>query len=437
MINQLFNENVTYYDMFLLADKAKTILERERDSLSEKYGERGLPESDALFYKRKLQSLYRIRNNSFVLLLRNGIKCTRENEDDPIIKINVDGIEHVCKESVLKTILQKEYDIVLANALSKENPKKLTEQSANPVEEKETIKAEPKMVEPRITPEPIEEPKPESVTEPELVSQEQKREVPLESNSKEEQKIPFGLTRFPHTEDGTETEVELKEPTEDEFTKTSNQFIMDIYKIHVKDIENKKLFGKKEEPELKERDIILKVIPLSIPESGNSISSDILVYMECENGSGTFFSGKRKTIIATDQKQSFLVTGTWENGKFSTRVRATNDTLTQKAELGRELIRIRPTEKAGSGIGHPVLFVKDGEKQILRIHCIPIEEFNGPDGFAPAVYCMEEIGKNNRFTYRTKEENHVVFKYQDDIYKLSAKWDDNNIDAFKVNIENA
>lgn len=526
MVNHLFDENVTYYHMFLLADKAKTVLEKERDDLS---ANDALTEDLSLLYKRKLQNLYRIRNNSFVLLLRNGVKCTKIPMDgDNMISIDVDGDVHVCKESILKTILQKDYDKVLEKVLDK-NVKTVTEEvidstetnkneNVNTKADKETkeetdieevktnegnidvntdtVEIEdieiPKVelneteqelsLNPEVEKALFDEPKLEETkseletevgTEPEVkneseeikletatetedtaeTTKETENEAEAEAVTEVESKTEIESTTNPepaqkhkiedefHTfREGGEPDVELIEPTKDEPNKKASQMIMDIYKIKVKNVveeskedDSKFKIFKKEKVEQnlpEESEITLKIIPLKLPNNGNEFSSDILVYMECDNGTGCFYSNVkgRKTVMADNKIHSFLITGSWENGRFKTTVRATNKTLMNKAELSRQVERIRSVDKFDSGIGHPVLFIKKNEKEnLLKIHVLPKEYENGKDGMAPAIFCMEDLTKDERFTYRTKEKNDIHFEFKGNIYKIYAKWVDDTL----------
>lgn len=544
MVNHLFDENVTYYHMFLLADKAKTVLEKERDDLS---ANDALTDDLSLLYKRKLQNLYRIRNNSFVLLLRNGVKCTKIPMDgDCIISIDVDGDVHVCKESVLKTILQKDYDIVLKKATSelidempvstdeksdKQNESveekvetennlsnsekkqdEVIEEKTEPTENEEKIDTvitdetsttkEMKLDELKLDEMKLENEEEQTVTNEENEVSEQNEEhsdtkenknvseinnleetelketemsddnedkndvkedieetkekvndIPLTTDAELKDNttnvIPPVVEPMPHKiefhtfKEGGEPDVELIEPIRDENKKNAAQMIMDVYKIKVKNFVDEqakeddgkfKLFGKKEKaetaPVADESVITLRIIPLSIPINGNSFTSDILVYMQCDTGSGCFYSNTkgRKTVIADNKMHSFLITGSWENGRFKTVVRPTNKTLTNQAEISRELERIRAVDKFDAGIGHPVLFIKKNEDtNLLKIHVLPKENENGKDGMAPAVYCMEDLTKDERFTYRTKEKNQVIFEFKDGVYKIYSKWENDDL----------
>ena len=603
MMNRLFNEDVTYHQMFLLADKVKTVLESEKQL-----------ENDpvlALMKKRKLQSVYRIRNNAFSLLLRDGFKVEkRDKNGETFIIMNIDGEEYDCKESVLKTLLQKDYDPVIEKCLTadkecvmekeeitdksdfedeketatekeidlkpveKDEPLEepvqaeedmkevklednnetdisekvdmstpvvdnpILEDSAIPTEEisrvdsemkseveieekaeesiihdeiieindteenqsepadKETLddikeeeKPEPEITEDGLTEEdkvetfvesedvsaqdvsnesaqePEETPvvnednnstdiKTESeINDEENVKEEEASEVAEKKDEavKEEVKDPVSEKNdseeksiYHFVEEGKEPAVVLNDPTETDSEKSADDFIMDIYKIKVRDIKDNTLTAVTTDAgDEKTKEITLNIVPLSVPEDGSSFSHDIAVYLKCDTGEGTFASklSGRKTVMVGTKEHSFLVTGTWEGGKFTTKVRPTNKTLVQQAEVSREVFRVRPVSESGAAVGHPVLFIEaeeNGEISKLKVHCIPKGETNGKDGLAPAVYCLDNEKTDERLLYKTKDKNHIIFEFEGNYYKVKSKWEGNKfiseIDKLDLNI---
>ena len=372
-MNRLFNENVMYHEMLMLADKVKNELEAEKAT-------KELTEDLEKSYKRKLQCIYRIRNNAFSLMLRNGLKCTKKMIDgeDHII-LNIDGVEYVCKEAVLKTLLQKEYDEVIERALDanevkhetthpaekevhevkkeevKPEPVKVEEvkeptkesveaEKTEPVQEVKMeevkpepveVKPEPEMpkqeekvkvetvpvqrkevepipVEPKTADYKIEVPEPESIPEPEPIPEpvEEPKPEPVQEpavepvlSTPEETKIPeVREVVYKNYEEKAEPAVRVNEVNENDTQKTTKELLFDIYKFKLKKMDEA---GKASDTETEE--ITLRVMPLNIPADGNAISSDVLVYMKSERGSGCFFSAikGRKTVMADDKKHSF------------------------------------------------------------------------------------------------------------------------------------
>lgn len=171
-------------------------------------------------------------------------------------------------------------------------------------------------------------------------------------------------------------------------------------------------------------------MPLNIPADGNAISSDVLVYMKSERGSGCFFSAikGRKTVMADDKKHSFLVTGQWQDGKFVSTVRPTNKTLTTRSELERTVTRVRPETECG--MGHPILMAVEDDNTV-KVHCLPLAEKNEEDGLVPMIYCLEYNG-TERLTYKTKDKNYIIFDAKGIVCKVSGKWDN---DSLKCEIE--
>ena len=186
--------------------------------------------------------------------------------------------------------------------------------------------------------------------------------------------------------------------------------------------------GKTSDTETEE--ITLRVMPLNIPADGNAISSDVLVYMKSERGSGCFFSAikGRKTVMADDKKHSFLVTGQWQDGKFVSTVRPTNKTLTTRSELERTVTRVRPETECG--MGHPILMAAEDDNTV-KVHCLPLAEKNEEDGLVPMIYCLEYNG-TERLTYKTKDKNYIIFDAKGIVCKVSGKWDK---DSLKCEIE--
>ena len=279
---------------------------------------------------------------------------------------------------------------------------------------------EPELIpEPEPIPEPVEEPKPE----PEPI---QEPAVEPVLSTPEETKIPeVREVVYKNYEEKAEPAVRVNEVNENDTQKTTKELLFDIYKFKLKKMDEA---GKASDTETEE--ITLRVMPLNIPADGNAISSDVLVYMKSERGSGCFFSAikGRKTVMADDKKHSFLVTGQWQDGKFVSTVRPTNKTLTTRSELERTVTRVRPETECG--MGHPILMAAEDDNTV-KVHCLPLAEKNEEDGLVPMIYCLEYNGAE-RLTYKTKDKNYIIFDAKGIVCKVSGKWDH---DALKCEIE--
>lgn len=85
-------------------------LEEERDEALADLKFEGAEDILTQYYKKVLTSIYRMRNNTAALLLRNNCSCIESDEN---LGIMINGIIcHVPKQA-LKNILQKEYDAIL------------------------------------------------------------------------------------------------------------------------------------------------------------------------------------------------------------------------------------------------------------------------------------------------------------------------------------
>ena len=119
--NIIFNENTAYLEILKVSDDAKKYLENERDSKLEQNPDS--KEAIDNLYKNKLQSIYRIRNNAFGLLLRDGFECKAYYgaEDKIIISIKINNVSYEVDAASLKNILFKDFETILRNTLSKDS----------------------------------------------------------------------------------------------------------------------------------------------------------------------------------------------------------------------------------------------------------------------------------------------------------------------------
>ena len=70
---RLFNEDIAYSQILRISENSKKNIEAERDERIASNPEK--EEEISVEYRNKLQSIYRIRNNAFALMLRQGFEC--------------------------------------------------------------------------------------------------------------------------------------------------------------------------------------------------------------------------------------------------------------------------------------------------------------------------------------------------------------------------
>lgn len=529
MINYLYYEDICLYEILKNSEQIKNKMESAFD---DKY----VDEKTKEYIKKKLTNVYRIRNNAFVVLLKNEYKCIKK--DDSLI-MNINGEEFIFNGKAIKTVLQKDYDSVMSKCLDntesvleeieEETPipsikdevpvvkeiekveTKIDLEVTSKLETDQKLEVAPELnAQPNIQPKIIPEAKIENNDQPEIKVEKLNKEEGVEETPVKEEtqyikenalegetetnpdiQIEIEKNEDPDNEmknDDVDIEAlieELRKETkreeyinqdkpeiggkkkfenndgtllsiasrtgegiqeqgferivfdeEDDLVKKYDELIFDIYKIKVKDFKEKepltKLIKKKNvnnEDKEEVREIELYVVPLTIPEDGDSLSSDILVIIKDAAGSGYYTSDitGRKSVIASNSDHSFIVTGSWEKGKFKTNVRATGKTLTDKREVSREVYNIRPRFMDKAKLGHPVMFLKEeyinGDIKKLKIHSIPLAIRKNKTDIAPTIYCMDSISDDKRVVYSAKDKDKVLFEFEDEIYRITSMWD--------------
>ena len=104
---RLFNEDYIYAEILSQSDEARLFLEKEL----EKDGENSE-------VKAKLNSLYRIRNNAFALMMRQGYEVygvfvVKEDEKKHFLKLDIDGDIYDIDALAIKNILVGDYEEIL------------------------------------------------------------------------------------------------------------------------------------------------------------------------------------------------------------------------------------------------------------------------------------------------------------------------------------
>lgn len=544
-INQIFND--TYFCARILASatRLRDTLENNRDKeINLAHTEEEIEEITNN-YKRKLQSIYRIRNNAYALLLKNGFTCSYKEQENglKIFYMNIEGVTYDCMENAVKNILGKEYTDIVKNCLpedvyqkilEEENNKKLenakktstnvstTKNSSNTSVSSETTDNMLDMLEEDFT--KIENNKenktnelqssennkinesPKKVvrctrcfaplndgqticdfcgydiaakkilTREEMNAMDSVDEFSEEDIDKMFEELEKRLNDLEKTEEVKKTispkdttepvfepedfeTVRLYNPEKSEPMKKRSEMIMDIYTLKLKDPkdENTKAVEVKEEHRRKRKNEIIEaapiiedveddvvrevkiyVYPLSVPESGSELSSEILVFITQDGICGSFCSELTgiNSVKVNTNIHNFIVRGQWKNGNFITKVIGNGKTLIDNCEIERVKEKIRPDDIIAAKLGHPITFLSveyvDGT-ETLKIHAVPIADENDYDGYAKTLYLMENVNLKERKLFITKATNYITFEFEDEIYKASAKWKEN---TFKMKVEN-
>lgn len=551
-INQVFND--IYFGARILssATRLRDTLELKRDNEIDLAQNEEEKEEIANNYKRRLQSIYRIRNNVYALLLKSGFTCSYKEQEDgsKIFYMNIEGTTYDCMENAIKNILGKEYteivkkclpDDVYQKILKEENEKLLEANKIKAVEknknkeivsttladnmlamleeEYDTVDVKSNNLSDNQTEKQISAPSSNPIEQKKVEPNKKTAKAtrctrcfaPLSEGqtvcdfcgydlnakkvlSREEMNAMDAVDEFSeedidkmfeelekrlndlenksdkpsttNTNNNTDTldaedfeTVRLYNPEKSEPMKKRSEMIMDIYTLKLKDPkdENQKKEEVKEEhrrkrkneidipaPVIEEedddfiREVKIYVYPLSVPESGTELSSEILVYITQDGACGSFCSELTgiNTVRVNTNIHNFIVRGQWENGNFITKVISNGKTLVDNCEIERIKEEIRPDDIIAAKLGHPITFLSveyvDGT-ETLKIHAVPIADENDYDGYAKTLYLMENVNLRERKLFITKSTNYITFEFEDEIYKASAKWKEN---TFKMKVEN-
>jgi len=122
----IFDEDLVYAQILRNSDEAKNYLEAKRDSEIEENAEKIEEISEK--YKNKLQSIYRIRNNAFALMLRQGFECTafkegKENEEHIYLELEINGTKYVTEAISIKNVLFKDFENIISQSFNSDSSK--------------------------------------------------------------------------------------------------------------------------------------------------------------------------------------------------------------------------------------------------------------------------------------------------------------------------
>lgn len=167
---RIFDEDLIYAQILRNSEEVKKYLESKRDDEIAKDSENA--ETITESYKNKLQSVYRIRNNAFALLLRQGYECAAffvEKEDGQHIffKLEINDSSYETDAASIKNVLFRDFENVISESfdtddsevsledvlsLSNNKPKNVAKNSEKVVTNDETNKEIPNAKKSKKTP---------------------------------------------------------------------------------------------------------------------------------------------------------------------------------------------------------------------------------------------------------------------------------------------
>ena len=114
-IQEYFNEPYFYIKVLIDSTKVRDFLESEVKNTDNK--------EEQEICRKKLKYIYRIRNNSFGMLLKYGFKCYKVEENkNTILYMNLENEIYDCQKSALKSVLGQSVDeIVNASIIDEKN----------------------------------------------------------------------------------------------------------------------------------------------------------------------------------------------------------------------------------------------------------------------------------------------------------------------------
>lgn len=204
--------------------------------------------------------------------------------------------------------------------------------------------------------------------------------------------------------------------TESDYKRKRSAFLYDKCKLTINIYNDADEFIKAEEAEL-------IIFPLKIPESGNSLVTDICAYLEADGEShiAAVSPGGKTTVAIKSEEYAVFVRGSWENGKFYTAISVIGVGTNVKAEITKD--EIRPDNLMEAGIGHNVLYID----HITTVHIIPREETNNLyEGdyvdFIAVIVRDYGIDQDCETVY-TNHDVEMKIKGERYKYNLIGKWD--------------
>jgi hypothetical protein len=163
------------------------------------------------------------------------------------------------------------------------------------------------------------------------------------------------------------------------------------------------------------------IVPLSIPEQGEELVSDILVCAETPSEKKVFVSGKngQKSIITNIGVYEFIIRGSWKDGSFISSIHPANQQIIEEYEKNEEKNSIIPKDLKNIGYGHNVIFYEESDNSTSKIHIIPLDLQNNSVGMVNIMVCIEKatgerlimVSNNNMLLYKTGDNEVQMFGY--------------------------
>lgn len=205
--------------------------------------------------------------------------------------------------------------------------------------------------------------------------------------------------------------------SESDYKRKRSAFLYDRCKLTINIHNESDEFIKSEEAEL-------IIFPLKIPESGNSLVTDICAYLESNGEShiAAVSPGGKTTVAIKSDEYAVFVRGSWENGDFHTAISVIGVGTKVQVEIKKD--EIRPDNLMDAGIGHNVLYID----HITTVHIVPREEKNNLyEGdyvdFIAVIVRDYGIDQDCETVY-TNHDVEMKLKGERYKYNLIGKWDD-------------
>ncbi|WP_097005293.1 hypothetical protein [Lacrimispora amygdalina] len=212
--------------------------------------------------------------------------------------------------------------------------------------------------------------------------------------------------------------------TDSDFERDRKEFLFDKYMININIFNDNEEFLRAEEAEL-------IVFPLDIPESGNSLVTDICACFESNGEShiAAVSPGGKTTVSIKSEEYAIFIRGSWENGNFVTALSIIGVGRKIKSDIKRE--QIRPENIKKVGIGHNMLYID----HTTTVHILPKKEINNIHNgeyvdFVAVIIRDYGIDKDCETAFTNKNVE-MKIKGERFNYNIIGKWEN---DRFKIRI---
>lgn len=207
-----------------------------------------------------------------------------------------------------------------------------------------------------------------------------------------------------------------------DFVRMKNNFILDDCKVAIIVYEDGIIKSKDK--------VKLVIAPISIPETGTALVTDICAYMECngEVHGAAVAPGKNSTLIIRGEDYTFLIRGSWENGNFKTAISIVGNGTEVKFKIDKK--EIRPDSMAEVGIGHNVIYADHA----TIAHIIPVSDTNEFGEYSNFMTVLvKDYGIEQDVDCKVLNDMpEMVIKGEKYKYAVSTIWDS---DILKVNFK--